>query len=340
MVIRKQYPFKIFSFICLLILVSYCNISLAQSDSLSASNTTYHTKEIEKDTTSKQHEKSYFETSFSFLSNSVYNGRHDSLPTAYYTPMIGYYNKSGFYITGSLSYMHSIEESRIDLFGLTTGYDFTIIKDKLTGGIYAAKSYYNKGSTSIKSDEKGSIGANLSSDFDIITLSIGTDVIFGSKTDIRSILSLSHEFNIEGENTSSWSLTPTASVVMSTLNSYEGYTNRRIGKNGLKRNPNLKSETSVTTINNHNGFTLMDYEMMLPIAYEARTWCISFTPQLSIPQNPIFTNTTTTYTYMKNRVPLVQTVNSTPESENTLKPEFFVELAVHWKLFGGQLKDK
>ena len=340
MVIRKQYPFKIFSFIYVLILVSYCNVSLAKSDNISVSKTTYRTKKIEKDSTSTQHEKSYFGTSFSFLSNSVYNGRHDSLTTAYYTPMIGYYNKSGFYITGSLSYTHNVEDNRIDLFDISTGYDFTIIPDKLTGGIYAGKSYYNKGSTSIKSDEKGSLGANLSSDFDFITLSLGTDVIFASKTDIRSILSLSHEFNIEGGNASSWSLTPTASVVMSTLNSYKGYTNRRIAKNGFKRNPNLRSETSVTAIINHNGFTFMDYEFMLPVAYEAKTWGVSFTPQLSIPQNPIFTNTTTTYTYMKNRVPLVETVNSTPESEKTLTPEFFVELAVHLKLFGGQLKEK
>ena len=313
---------------------------MAQSGSQSDKDAINITKAKEKVTTKEKPDNSYFGTSFSYLTNTVYNGRQDSLSTTSLTPVIGYFNKSGFYLTGSLSYIHSVSESSINLFALSTGYNFTIIKDKLTGGISAGKNYYNSGSTTIKSDEKGGIGANLNYDLDFISLSFGTDVLFTTGTDISGNFSLAHEFKIEGENATSWALTPTASVDMSTLNFYEAYTNSRIGKNAKKRNANINTVTSVTTITSHNGFTVLDYGFQLPIVYEAKTWGVSFTPQLALPINPILTTTTTTYTYKKNNAPLTETVNSTPEAEKNLKPAFCFELAVHYNLFTKHAKDE
>ena len=42
--------------------------------------------------------RSYFAAGISYLTNSVYNGRKDSLSTPYLTPTLGYYDKSGFFI--------------------------------------------------------------------------------------------------------------------------------------------------------------------------------------------------------------------------------------------------
>lgn len=72
--------------------------------------------------------KSYFSLGLNYLSNSVYNGRKDSLATPYLTPSLGYYDKSGFFVSGSLSYLMRTGASRIDLFSLDAGYDFSIKK--------------------------------------------------------------------------------------------------------------------------------------------------------------------------------------------------------------------
>jgi hypothetical protein len=313
------------------------NVNVAQS--VGSSSNVNAVKIADKDSTKEQPKRSYFQASLGYLSNAVYNGRHDSLTTPYISPSFGYYNQSGFYIVGSMSYLLSATESRIDLFGLSTGYDFTIIKDKLTGGLSADKSFYNKASTAVKSAEKGSVGANLSYDFDVVELSVGSDVSFGAKTDISSNASLAHEFKIEGEKGSSWAFTPAASILYSTLNFYEEYTNRKVGKNTKKKNVTNKSVTSITTIDNHKGFTLLDYEFKVPVAYEAKNWGVSFTPELAVPKNSMITTTTTTTTF-KNKPTLVQTIDSTPASEKNLKPIFYFEVEAHWKLFTGLAKAK
>ena len=58
------------------------------------------------------------------LSNSIYNGRKDSVATPYITPMIGYYDKSGFFIDASLSYLAKAGSSRIDMYNIDAGYDY------------------------------------------------------------------------------------------------------------------------------------------------------------------------------------------------------------------------
>lgn len=319
------------AFILILILLGFCNKSIAQADSSYLKNKSDSIAKAKMDSLAKA-KKSYFEVSLSYLSNAVYNGRHDSLVTPYITPTIEYHNKSGFYINGSLSYLSNSEASRIDLFALEAGYDFTIIKDKFTGSVNATRSFYNDSSTAIQSDIKATLGGSLSYDFDIVQLTIEPELLFGTKTDISTNLSLAHEFDIANKK-SLWSISPTVSADASTLNFYEGYINRKAGKKAKARYPNVKTVTLVTTVNGGaNTFTLMDYELSLPIAYDTKKWGISFTPKLAIPQNSIYTTTTTTYTF-KGTVtpPIVETQNSTPYTEKKLQNVFYFEVLAYVK---------
>ena len=220
----------------------------------------------DKDTT-----KSYFKASLGYLSNAVYNGRQDSIVYPYITPTFGYYDKSGFYVNGSLSYLAASTEKRIDLFTLEVGYDFDIATN-FSGGIYADKYFYNTASTNVKSDIKGVAGASFSYDFDVLQLSAGTDILFATKKDFSLNAGIGHAFTIGNEG-NQWTINPTATVNASTLNFYEGYTNRRAGKNAQKNGANAGTVTSVTTITNRsNGLTLLDYELALPISYDAPKW--------------------------------------------------------------------
>ncbi len=270
---------------------------------------------------------SYFKASANYLSNSLYNGRKDSLATPYISPGIGYYDKSGFYITGGISYLASSSESRIDLVSFDAGYDFSF-SDNFTGGVYANKSFYNQSSTAVKSDIKGSIGGTLSYDLGFLQLSTGIDVLFADKADIALNFGLAHAFYV-GDKDDLWTITPSVTTNLSTLNFYEGYTNRRVGKNAKSKIPNLASITTTTTVNNSK-LTLMDYEISLPINYDGKKWGLFFTPTLALPQNPIST-TTVSNIKLKNGTESTETHDTTPPSEKNLQNTFYVEVGVYIK---------
>jgi len=326
--------FNHYQSVFLLLWLGCCQMAVAQVDSVSVKKAAMEAQEK----STEQPKKSYFESSLTFLSSNIYNGRKDSLTSQYTTTSIGYCNKLGFYITGSLSFLSNVKESRIDLFELTAGYDFSIIKDILAASVSANKDYYNSQSTSVKSGEKGSLNGSLSYDLDFLQLDLGAGMLFGTKNDFNSNLSLAHAFSIEAENASSWSFTPTVTANLSTLHFYEAYTNRKVQKITKKKDV-TSTVTSVTIVNNHHGLTLMDYEVKLPMVYESKKWGVSLTPQLAIPQNSINTTTTTTQVFKK-KASIVTTEDTTPDSEKNLRPLFYVEAEIHFNLFTGREKAK
>ena len=269
---------------------------------------------------------SYGKASINYLSNYIYTGRKDSLAYPYITPVLGYFDKSGFYITGSLSYLSSKTDKRVDMFALDLGYEFSIT-EKFTGSVYGNKSFYNKASSAITNDMTGSLGSTLSYDFGLLQLNSGTDVYFSSKPDFALNLGLSHQFIIGSEN-QQWTIEPSALVNFSSLHYYEGFTNNRIGRPGIII-PNSSSVSSSTTVNK-SGFTLLDYEIIIPISYEAKTWGFTSNFTFAFPKNPIYTTSVNTIKF-SNGTQLVQTIDSTPYSETNLKTTFFAELGVYFK---------
>ncbi|MCX6337465.1 MAG: hypothetical protein NT153_09310 [Bacteroidetes bacterium] len=279
---------------------------------------------LEAQSDSATSNKSYFKFSGTYLSNFIYNGRQDSITTPYITPSLGYYNKSGFYVIGSLSYLSSAKEKRLDLFSIDIGYDFSISK-KLMGSVYANKSAYNQSSTAIQSDVKGSIGAYFNYDFNFLEFNTTTDITFANKTDIGVNMGLLHTFSF-GEKLNSFTLTPSVSANWSTLHFYEGYTNRKLSRLAIFLNP---SSVSTTTVNNSK-MTLMDYEISIPLNYEYKNLGFFINPTVALPQNPIYT-TTTTVNKQPNGTSITIANNSTPKSETTLSNSFFVELGFYIK---------
>ena len=271
---------------------------------------------------------SYWKVSGSYLTNSVYYGRQDSLVTPYLTPSIGYYDKSGFYVSGSLSFLMTKKSSGIDLSSLDMGYEFTAT-DKFSGVVYANKSWYNQSSSNIKSDIKGSLGTSLNYDLNAVQINGGVDFTFASKTDIGVNLGLSHSF-LFGEEDNLFSLEPSVTSYWSTLHSYEGYISRKIGKRPVTGLPANASVKALTTVEN-NKMTLLDYELSLPFSYETKKAGIVFTPTFAIPQNPIVTTTTVTTT-LPSGAQSSQTLNSTPQSEKKLANNFYAELTFFLKL--------
>ena len=252
---------KRYTLILLITIASFCTVTAQET----------------KDNTVKENKKnSYFKAAVTYLTNAVYNGRKDSLALPYITPSLGYYDRSGFYISGSLSYLSSSAASRIDLFSLTTGYDFTI-SHIVTGGVYASKDFYTGSSTSVRSETKGSLGGNLSYDPGVVTLNGGINLLFSDKTDVSVSGSLAHSFYF-GDKENAWSIAPTLGVNLGTQNYYQAY---------IKNRSKKKNGSTGTVQVQDSKFTVLDYELSLPIAYDASKWGIFFTPTYAIPQSPV-----------------------------------------------------
>jgi hypothetical protein len=246
-------------------------------------------------------ERSYFKAEVSYLSDAVYNGRRDSVAVPYLTPKIGYYDKSGFSLSTSLSYSAG-SPGRIDLFSLDAGYDFSIAKN-LDGSIYGSKAFYNKNSTSVKSQVKGSAGLSITYDPDFLTISGGADIDFSQQNDLIINYAVSHAFHF-GEDSSGWTIEPT---VRSNLGTQKSYAAQRKAKKA--------ASGSAVTVSGSSAFVVLDYEFAVPISYEAKKWGISFTPTLAIPKNPISTTRP----------------NGTVFYEENLSNVFYAEAGVYFK---------
>ena len=114
----------------------------------------------------KNKDSSYTSISLNYISDAIYMGRKDSISAPYLYPSITYYHKSGFYANGSFSYLTKSNESRIDLFLLTAGFEFSV--KKFDGDLSVTKYFFNEDSYNVISEVQADFTAAFSYDLDII----------------------------------------------------------------------------------------------------------------------------------------------------------------------------
>ena len=267
--------------------------AFAQEDSLTAKKDSVVTR---------YSPKSYFLVSLSYLSNSVFNGRKDSIATPYITPTIGFYDKSGFFINAALSYLARQGSDGIDLFNIEAGYDFSI--GNFDGGIAANKSFYNSNSTNVKSEIKGSVTASAAYDFNFIEAMAEGGINFGDQADYTLGLGLEHTFYAAADKLH---ITPSALANASTQNYYGSYYAKRRYGSKRKKAAGITYEV-FADVTDASHFKMLDYEFSLPVTYKAGKFIFSFTPTYVLPVNPA-----------------TVTVKLVPSSGPTPAPKIFTE---------------
>jgi hypothetical protein len=247
--------------------------------SLFLGNVCFGQKDSAKDIIPK---KSYWQAGINYLSDNVYLGRKDSVKIPYISPSIGYYDKSGFYVNGSVSYLPSSGNSRIDMASLEAGY--SILVNEFEGQIAANKSFYSSKSTNVRSEVKGSLSSSLGYNFGFIKPTLQGEVSFGTKTDYAMGLGLEHTFYLAGDKID---ITPEGFTNFSTQNFYGSYYNRRryTGKRKRKSTGILYYDISAD-VSNVAKFKLLDYEFSAPINYTLGKFVFDFTPTIAVPMNP------------------------------------------------------
>ena len=253
----------------------FSNILIGQTDSLATQNL--------------QNKESYLSVDINYISDAVFMGRKDSITAPYLYPSMTYHHKSGFYGTGSFSFLTKSDQSRIDLFLITAGYDFTT--KKLTGDLSITKYFFNEDSYNVISEVEADVTANLTYDLDFMNISIAASSYFNKSSSSDFFLSseLSHDFITSDQK---FQISPTFGAYLGSQNFYEEYyINNRIGSdrgsgNGQGSGSGSTIETITTiSIQESEKFNLMAVEFSLPMWYTEKSITISFLPALVVPQS-------------------------------------------------------
>lgn len=241
---------------------------------------------------SKTKDTSYVSLGLNFMSDAVYFGRKDSITAPYLYPSITYFNKSGLYATGSLSYLTKSNESRIDLFLGTIGYEIT--SEKFRGDLSFTKYFFNTDSYNVISEVEADITATAGYDFKVLDLSLSLTTFFNNGNSSDFILSseISHNFVTKHRD---FQISPTIGIFFGSQNFYEEYyINNRFGSqrsqgSGQGQGTGTGGTTTTTStviLNESEKFGLMAIEFSSPIWYVAKPFTMTFLPVLVIPQNP------------------------------------------------------
>jgi hypothetical protein len=230
---------------------------------------------------------SHWDMSLAYLSDNVYLGRRDSTQTPYVTSTIAYYNKSGFFISGSASYLPIAGSSRIDVVTIEGGYSYS--SDKLNVEITAGRDFYSDQSFVVSSAVSGRLSGYFSYDFGVIQPSLELGADFSGSTDIGAGFGLEHSFTVV-EN--KLEINPALKVNAGMLNFYDNYFKNR--RYSASRGNGKSSSTITGSIANASHFQIMDYECSSAVEYTVRKNIkLNFTPTFAIPENGSVVNLST-----------------------------------------------
>jgi hypothetical protein len=225
----------------------------------------------ESDNTEEK-EGSHVLLEMNYVNNSVYLGRKDTVKIPYTTPSISYYDASGLFVRGLAAFTNH-PSNHLDVVTLEAGYEHSF--GNLNTGISADKYFYNKKSTSVKSNITGNINAFAQYTNDYIEPQISLDANFSKgNTDYVLGLLLDHVFYLYHD---ALTLSPTIAINAGTQHYYDLYISGRNGSNKLKKDK---------AVSDANKFQLMDIEYSLPINYMYKKWEFTVNPIYIVAKNP------------------------------------------------------
>ncbi|ELR71103.1 hypothetical protein C900_03067 [Fulvivirga imtechensis AK7] len=237
---------------------------------------------------------SYVRFGVRYKSDYFYMGRADSAKAPYLTSSIGYYHKSGLFVSGSLSYLTADDNNRVDLYTLAAGYDY--LGDKFIVGIAIDEYFFSDESYSVQAEMRTYLSGYLGYDFR--TFMILTDASLGlsSNTDFFVGIELSRMFYTMRNRLI---ITPSVYTNFGTQQYYNEYYTQRStttgsGKDRKGHGPGSGSGnggTGSTTIMNveileSEKFQVLDYELGLQASYKLNRLRFSASAIVLFPVNP------------------------------------------------------
>ncbi|UOB17914.1 hypothetical protein [Abyssalbus ytuae] len=226
---------------------------------------------------------SYLEADMAYISDAVFMGRKDTIEAPYLIASLTYTHKSGLYTSGSLSYLTSPDEGRVDLFTLSGGYDLK--KEKFITGISITGYFFNDDSYNVQSSVSSDVSVYAGFDLSLLNAYIMGSMYFSDNdTDIFLGTELNKTIYIDRKN--SFYLLPGFGINAGSLNFYNTYyQTQRLGRRKGKNSSGITDPPQNIVIEEADKFVLLDYELSLIAGYEFDNFELAFIPVFAFPQN-------------------------------------------------------
>lgn len=211
-----------------------------------------------------------------FNSGLNYYGRTDSLRSSGFFPVAELWFTKSIYVNAAPVFVNN-EQVRFQYAGtiLTAGY--RLDKKKWGGNFYVAKPVYRNNSQLVQSALKAQVSGALTYRNKIINITGGGDIKFSDKTDYGMTAGLDHIFRVSLPNDFILVMNPSAYVNAGTRQ----FTNTYYKRNSFLFLPGVEEELS----ENISEFSLLSYEISMPVILVKGKFQVLLIPAYVIPQN-------------------------------------------------------
>jgi len=219
----------------------------------------------------------HFIVAATYNSGLNYYGRVDSLHSKGYFPSLGFSLKNGLYATSTFVF---IKNSMVNEYAATLvegGYNFG---NKSWAGSLSASRYFYKADVSlVQSAVKEVVSGSLTNLNKVVNFTIGANVKFSGYTDFGAQAGLDHIIRCRRVLGGVIVLDPGVNAFGGTQN----FTKTAYQQKNFLVFPVAEEEVTTST----RRFSLLSYELSMPVVYAYKKLNLIFTPSYVLPQNLI-----------------------------------------------------
>jgi hypothetical protein len=223
-----------------------------------------------------------FKLSLNYNSGLHYYGRTDSLKSTGFFPLAEFWITPKFYINAAPVFVNN-KLQHFDYAGTVSTAGFLNATKKWITNIYITKPFYKQSSELVQSALKAQAGINLSFLNKIININAGGDIKRSNQTDYGASAGLDHLIRKQFKDNSMLIVDPSVYAYAGTQNFTNTYYQK---KAGFLFFPGTTQQTTEDV----QRFSILSYEVSIPVIYAKNKWQVLFTPAYVLPQNLIRIN--------------------------------------------------
>jgi hypothetical protein len=229
-------------------------------------------------TDSSENSTTHLKLSANFCSNLNYYGRTDSLTSSGFFPLAEVWFNENFYVNAAPIFVTN-KSTSFDYAGTvaTVGYQFFADEKKWFGNLYLVKPFYKSDALLVQSALKAQGVFSFSHLNRFIDITAGADVKLSDKVDFGLTAGVDHIFRKQFADNSVLVIDPSAYLFAGTQQF-----SKASEKTGL-----LIPRVGETDPKQVNQFTVLSYEVSMPVIFAKGKLQALFTPAYVMPQNLI-----------------------------------------------------
>lgn len=235
-----------------------------------------HSAQAQSDSTST---KPQFKLSVNYNTALNYYGRTDSLKSTGFFPQAELWLTPKLYVNAAPVFV-SNSQQQLAYAGTVTTAGYQNVGTKWITSVYLTKPFYEASSKLVQSALKAQTGASVTLQNNWLNLTAGGDVKFSDKVDYGATAGVDHVIRIQA-NKAVFIVDPALNIYAGTQNFQRSYYKKT--KAGFLLFPSANQQVT----ENVSRFSVLAYEVSVPLIYAKGKMMLLATPSYLLPQNLI-----------------------------------------------------